>query len=288
MGKYVQPYVKSPLRYPGGKNRVAKYFLPFIPPHDEYREPFCGGGAMFFQKKLVPKNWLNDLHPGLYAFFKTLRDNYAGFAELCRAQDGHPRQLFDYWSVDRRDLMAKLGDENLCERAVQYYFLNRTVWGGRVVFDPRRKSRLYFSNAAGWNLLEKKLTKLKRVTDKLQNVTITCQGYENCLGDTTPETFIYADPPYYRESTGYVTDRLYDISFDIECHRKLAEMLRASNAKVMVSYDDCPEVRELYPGWRIETLRWAYCGRYAVSHRDKRTGRKERKAIGRELVIMNY
>ena len=58
----------------------------------------------------------------------------------------------------------------------------------------------------------------------------------------------------------------------------------------MVSYDDRSEVHDLYSRdcWRIIPLTWKYCGRYAVSKRDKAAGRKERKVSGRELVIVNY
>ncbi|MFH1732017.1 MAG: DNA adenine methylase [Planctomycetota bacterium] len=280
--------LKSPLRYPGGKTRVAKLFAPFFPRHTAYREIFAGGAALFFHKPRAKKNWLNDLHPGLYAFYVALRDHFDEFAKLCKEQDGDRRARFNYWAVERRDLMTARGSDRLLERAIQFYYLNRTVWGGRVVFDPRRKSRLYFSNPDGWNNLEKKLAHLEQISDKLQGATITCHSYEKCLAPATPDTFIYADPPYYRESTGHITDKLYDKSFGVECHRKLADALKATPAKVMVSYDDCPEVRKLYQSWRIEELQWKYCGTYAVTKDAKANGLKEKKVTGRELLILNY
>ncbi len=283
-----QAPLKSPLRYPGGKNRVAKLFAPYFPEHTDYREIFAGGAAVFFLKPLAKKNWLNDLHPGLYALFVTLRDNFDAFAALCRGQNGNLRTLFNHWAFDRRDLMEARQTDHLLERAVQYYFLNRTVWGGRVVFDPRRKSRLYFSNPGGWANLEKKLQHLRKISHKLQGVKITCRGYEKCLAGATPDTFIYADPPYYRESCGHITDKLYDKSFDIECHRHLAQALAVTPARVMVSYDDRPAVRSLYKGWRFIELQWKYCGRYAVTNVAKANGQKEKKVTGRELLILNY
>ena len=40
---------KSPLRYPGGKSRALKQILPLIPVNiSEFREPFVGGGSVFF------------------------------------------------------------------------------------------------------------------------------------------------------------------------------------------------------------------------------------------------
>ena len=281
--------LKSPLRYPGGKTRVARRFVPHFPDHTDYREIFAGGAAVFFHKPLARKNWLNDLHPGLYALYIALRDRFDEFGRLCTEQTGDRRELFDRWAADR-ELMQARNDDRIVERAVQYYYLNRTVWGGRVVFDERRKSRLYFSNPRGWDNLDKKLAHLRQVSAKLQGAKITCVDYARCLARVTPNTFIYADPPYYRESTGHITDKLYDKSFGVECHRKLAVALAGTKARVMVSYDDCPEVRALYSGkqWRLVKLEWKYCGRYAVTKEAKASGTKEKKPTGRELLILNY
>ena len=269
----------SPLRYPGGKSRVAKRFIPFFPPHDDYREIFAGGGGIFFHKFKAEGNWINDLHPGLYAFYVAVRDNFDEVAALCRAQQGDLRERFEYWKA-RRDLMTVEGDEHIVERAVQYYFINRTVWGGRVVYDPNRSSRLYFSNPDGWNNIDKKLTHLAKISLKLQGVKITCLDFAECLTDATSETFIYLDPPYYRDSVCSATDKLYDKSFYIPDHLRLALVLGGTPAKIMLSYDDCPEVRKLYKGWNFVELNWKYAGTHAVTNVDKANGVKEKKVTG--------
>jgi len=284
--------LRSPLRYPGGKSRVAKLLAPFIPPdHEEYREIFFGGGGLFFHKPKAPRNWINDLHPGLYAFWKTLRDAYPAFAALCREQDAsNLRATFQKW-IDRRDLMEARGDDALLERALQYYFINRTVWYGRVVYDPARRSRLYFSNPEGWGNLEKKLAHLKACSEKLQGVHITNLPFEACLADATPRTLIYADPPYYRDSLDHACSKLYDGHFTIEQHVLLRDLLALSSARVMVSYDATGDIRKLYRGnrgWRIHKLEWKYCGRRALTNHEREAKVKEAKVTGQELLIVNY
>ncbi|MFP4058219.1 MAG: DNA adenine methylase [Candidatus Brocadiia bacterium] len=281
----------SPLRYPGGKSRVARRLCRYIPPHRDYREPFVGGGAIFFRKPKARRSWLNDLHPGLYALWRTLRDQFDDFADLCRAQNADDLEAtFQYW-IDRRDLMTARGNDHLLERAVQFYFINRTVWSGRVVYDPARRSRLYFSNPRGWANLEKKLEHLRRCSRKLQRARITCLPFEKCLARATPETFVYADPPYYRDSLDTPTSKLYEGHFAIEQHHLLRDLLAQSPAQAMVSYDDRPEVRKLYPrddGWRVVQLSWTYCGRYAKTRAQRARNEKERKVAGSELLILNY
>jgi len=287
--------IPSPLRYPGGKSRVALRLLPYMPEgHAEYREPFIGGAGIFLRKPKAQRNWINDLHPGLYAFWRVLRDHFAEFATLCRAQPARDadelRATFQHW-IDRRDLMDARGEDALVERALQYYFINRTVWYGRVVYDPDRKSRLYFSNPDGWAKLEKKLKHLQRCSDKLQGVKITRKPFEACIADAPEDAFIYADPPYYRDSLDTPCSRLYEGHFAVEQHTRLRDLLAASPAKVLVSYDARDEVRELYSDrakWRIYELEWKYCGRRAMTNHERETQAKESKVTGQELLIVNY
>ena len=72
---------KSPLRYPGGKSRALKQILPHVPLNiSEFREPFVGGGSVFFAirnlfQDRINSYWINDLNYDLYCFWKEVRDN---------------------------------------------------------------------------------------------------------------------------------------------------------------------------------------------------------------------
>ncbi|MFM7883717.1 MAG: DNA adenine methylase, partial [Microcystis panniformis] len=73
--------IKSPLRYPGGKSRAIKQILPQIPVNiREYREPFFGGGSVFFAVKQlfgqqIKTYWINDLNYDLYCFWQCAQEN---------------------------------------------------------------------------------------------------------------------------------------------------------------------------------------------------------------------
>jgi len=281
--------LKSPLRYPGGKSKIVKKFLKYIPKHKEYREIFAGGASLFFSKQKTDINWINDTHPGLHAFYVSLRDNYDKFVEMCLNQKGSLRDTFNYW-VNRRDLMEIINEENIIERAVQFYFINRTVWGGRVVYDPRRKSRLYFSNPEGWNNIEQKIIRLKQISHKLKDVKISCINFNDCLENTNEDSFIYCDPPYFRDSICSPTDKLYDKTFTLKDHKLLANKLNNISAKIIISYDNCDYTYNLYNDkkWRFVELEWKYCGRHAVTKESKKNGVKEKKVLGKELLLLNY
>ncbi len=276
-------------RYPGGKQRKAKDFMEYVPEHNAYREPCAGAASLFFRKPKAAESWLNDPQPGLYAFYVALRDKPDQFIELCRRQEGDPEALFAYWA-GRRDLMVASADDRIVERGVQYYYLAKTSFNGRVIYDEKRKSRLNCTTPEGWDNLEKKLTHLARVAQKLQGVKITCLSFEQCLGDVTPDTFCYLDPPYVCQSTCSRSDRLYDPDFPLEAHDLLAALLSESKAKIMLSYDDSPEVRKLYDPriWRIVDVPVTCCGTYARTKEEREQGVKEKKARKRELLLMNY
>jgi DNA adenine methylase len=317
--------------------KATGMMLKYVPEHMDYIEAFAGGASMFFNKPMSARNWINDLHPGAYAFYIAVRDYYDEFAEICLNRQYHADRLvpvddprrtpdpkhpmyldtvsgevvsswtaalragkdyavkdagrqyleerFNYWK-NRTDLMNNASD--VVERAAQFYFLNRTVWGGRVVYDPARKSRLYFSNPEGWNNIEKKMEQLEEISEMLQWVKITCLPFEKCIIRGDDCTFMYLDPPYYRDSVCSNSDRLYDIPFAVSDHVRLKELVSCTDCKVMLSYEDREEVRRLYEGWNMVELGWTYSGRYAKTTEERANGTKEKKPMGRELLIMNY
>ena len=73
--------VTLPFRWAGGKYYALKKLQPFweCMEHDEYREPFLGGGAVFWAKPKVKHNWLNDIDEGLTRtldFIKTEKNRH--------------------------------------------------------------------------------------------------------------------------------------------------------------------------------------------------------------------
>ena len=58
--------MKTLLKYPGAKNRLASWIVSHIPPHKVYCEPFLGSGAVFLNKEPAYNEILNDLSDGMY------------------------------------------------------------------------------------------------------------------------------------------------------------------------------------------------------------------------------
>nr|ADR73000.1 M2.BsrBI [Geobacillus stearothermophilus] len=259
-------FVRSPLRYPGGKYYALKYIMPFLNcvPHDEYREPFLGGGNVFFAKKKSPINWLNDLESDLIELYKVIADS-----EL-------RSQLINMVSTEtasreRHEEIKNMVPNSTLEIAFRTYYLNRTSYSGIINKPAWGYAEGKSSPPQNWPKL------LEPAGKKLSNVKITCKDFEEVI-TAKPEgntVLMYLDPPYYHADQ----KRAYTKPFSIEDHLRLAKLLKETNYLFCLSYDDCPEIRQLYSWAEIYELSWLY---------NTANIKGQSRKLGRELIITNY
>jgi DNA adenine methylase len=244
------------LRYPGGKFHQRQRILRHAPPDfQEFREPFVGGGHVFFslQPGSVRRRWINDIDPDLIAVYRALRDRPADFIAACRALK------------PTRDLFEKfVAGDGAADPAVRYYFLNRTSWGGLS------SSTIHpcFCYPAGWAVVRG--DRLSEAARRLQGVEITAGDYTALLREPGQGVWVYCDAPYVQAGKD-----LYRHEFGPVDHTALSVDVRACKHKVLLSYDDDPLILHLYDGLTIYTVP-AY---YHMARQPE---------WGRELLIRNY
>jgi len=268
----VEPYkkatdaIKSPLRYPGGKFYALKHIMPYIVcvPHDEYREPFMGGGSVFFAKKKVKYNIINDLETEIIDLYRWIQD-----AERCE-------QLIEMLSREeatreRHAIIKELVAETEIEKVFKTYYLNRTSYSGII-------------NRPAWGYAEGKSSPpknwgnfLRTASKKLVDVEMFSLDFTEILNMPPKgrDVLVYLDPPYYHADQ----KRAYTKPFEIEDHIRVAHALRNTKYNFCLSYDDCPEIRELYSWANINDVSWLY-------NTDNKPG-QSRKAC-KEVIITNY
>lgn len=86
------------------------------------------------------------------------------------------------------------------------------------------------------------------------------------------DAFFYCDPPYF-ETEGH-----YAVVFRREDHARLRDTLSEAKGKWMVSYNDCPFIRDLYAGYSIT----------AVSRPNNLAQRYDGGCEYPEVIITNY
>jgi DNA adenine methylase len=105
----MQKIVKSPLRYPGGKSRAIGQIAAQIPANiGEFREPFVGGGSVFFAVRSLFGNRLryaiNDIQTDLIYFWKYARDDIQMLVEVVQT-------FYESYHENGRTLYSFLKDE---------------------------------------------------------------------------------------------------------------------------------------------------------------------------------
>ena len=275
----------SIFRYPGGKSKpnVQTIVLSHAPEHfSSYREPFVGGGGIFDAIPCGKERWINDKNVHLMAVYLALQNRPREFINLCRqimpAQPGEPEVRTAGGTVYPKRLYEffyQLRDNPNADLALRFFFINRTSYWGRVVLDGNRVKRTMFSNPAGWNIVN--TDQLERTAEHLKDAKITCGDYDQLFTAPGTDPWIYVDAPYVRDTLLPKSAKLYQHGFEMQDHRRLAEVSHRCPHKICLSYDDCPLIRELYRGMFIHPVTWKYCGTSLA-----------KKVEGQELLITNY
>lgn len=258
--------VKSPLRYPGGKFYALKHIMPYLTcvPHDEYREPFLGGGSVFFAKGKARINILNDLEADIIRFYRAITDSEMreALASLL-SQEVATRQ--------RHTEVKNMIPKTELEAVFKTFYLNRTSYCGII-------------NTPAWGYAEGKSAPpqnwgkfLYDVAPKLEGAELHSEDFESIISMPAQgsSVLMYLDPPYYHADQ----KRAYTKPFQESDHIRLAEALKKTPYLFCLSYDDCREIRQLYSWAYIYDVSWLY-------NTDNKCGQARKPC--KELIITNY
>jgi len=270
-------------RYPGSKAnpKALRQIKALFPASFQgYREPFVGGGAVYGTELPTTERWINDYNRPLIAVYEALKSRPGKLIELCReippaAPDEQMliKRSGARYPVRMVEKFEKFKMDDEMDPALRYLFLNRCAWNGRVILDRKRLSRTYFSNPAGWST--KLLDKLAEAAEIVAGTKITCSDFEELFNEPGEDVFVFADPPYVKDTELHTSGKLYEHGFTMDDHRRPHDCFRRCTHKVMITYDDHPTIRELYRKFEVHEASWTYMGR------------ADRK-LGRELIITNY
>lgn len=217
--------LRSPIGWFGGKGNMVAKLLPLLPQHEQYVEPFFGGGSVFFAKGPCPHETINDADDGVTGFFRVLRDRGEEF--IRRAQ------LTEYGEAlfrDCRDTWREEGDELL--RAWKWWVVARQSFSGRFG-ESQSHSRTQTSRGMAGEVSRylSCIDRLPLVVERLRGTQILCGDALRALRCCdTPDCFAYLDPPYVH-STRWDSQRRdgvprgYAHEMDDAAHAALVEYL---------------------------------------------------------------
>lgn len=249
----------SPLRYPGGKGKVANYMKLLFLRNNlvgyHYVEPYAGGASValsLLYEAYATHIHINDLNRSVYAFWcAVLTDTEA----LC-ARIADTAVTLDEW--ERQKAVQAAAEPDPLDLAFSTFFLNRTNRSGIIdggIIGGKNQTGAWKLDA---RFNRKDLTdRVKKVARHAGRITLTRCDAADYLRTVVPSlpanTFLYLDPPYFVKGQG-----LYQNAYAPEDHAEIAHEVIELERPWLVSYDAAPEIMDLYAGHTVLTYGLCY------------------------------
>ena len=250
----------SPLRYPGGKARLAAYLARLIAAQDprprEYAEPFAGGAGAalrLLETEEVHAIHLNDLSPAIAAFWRSVFGRTDEFAARIINQE----ITIDAWREAREVYLAP-DEASDFELGYATFLLNRFNRSGILEAGPigGMEQKGNWKIGARFNAAELagRVAYVGEYRNRVHLSQLDARDFVAHLERTAPDTLLYVDPPYLVQG-----ERLYLDSLSYTDHKELAAQLIASSLPWFLTYDADERITEdLYQGMR--------CIEFGISH----------------------
>lgn len=250
----------SPLRYPGGKARLSPYITQLIaaqrPRPHIYAEPFAGGAGAavtMLAQGVVDEIAINDLNPGVAAFWRAVFHDGPAFADLVRRRP----VTIKAWHQNREIYLNPDGRADL-ELGFATFFLNRCNRSGILTARPIGG----LDQTGNWLIdarfnrsdLAARIEYLGNFRHRVDVSQLDAIDFLAELESRGNEVLAYVDPPYLGQG-----DQLYLDKLSMDDHRALAKQLVSSQLRWFMTYDcDDRITDELYPNLR--------CAQFDISH----------------------
>ena len=252
--------INSFMSWIGGKKSSRDVIIPRFPLYyEKYIEVFGGGGWILFGKS--PGNdfeVFNDFNSNISNLYFCVRDKSAELIEKLRFVL-NSREDFDRIKhiVSEK---AEIGD---VQRAAEFYQLIRYSYASSCDSFGGKPHSMW----SNFPLIE-------QASRRLQKVIIENKDFEKLISAQDSEvSFFYCDPPYFSTESYYE-----NVGFTASDHERLRNSLKKISGKFLVSYNDCPEIRELYNGYEM----------YSYERLNNIRQRFDGGSMFGELLIANY
>lgn len=254
----------------------------------KYIEVFGGGGAVLFGKKESTFEVYNDFNGHLVNLFRVVKERPFEFLQELGIYNLNSRTEFGCLKLflnDERvpytylkenltildkmlpplekkqfiELYSKHAEDRDLQRAVNFYkLISYSFASGGSSWSAQKSTIIDVSD------------KVTRCSHRLRSVVIENKDFEQLFKQYDEENaFFYCDPPYYEAE-------YYEACFTEQDHRRLKNVLANIKGKFMLSYNDCPFIRELYKDF------------YMIGVERNNSISNKKGSVYKELIIGNY
>jgi DNA adenine methylase len=239
------------LKWAGGKWTIAPLLLSLFPADARsrmYREPFLGGGAIFFY--LAPKRAaLSDTLADLIITYEVVRTRVESLIDrLQELEKGHSEKQF--YAIRERFNTER--NAPALERAAWLVYLNKTCFNG-----------LFRTNQSGGFNVPIGRYKAPRIVDParlrlaaraLEGVSLKRAPFRDLLEVAEPGDFIYLDPPYVPLSRTANFAAYADASFGEADQADLASVFRELDRRGCLLALSNSDTELVYEGYSLTPI----------------------------------
>lgn len=251
----------SPLRYPGGKGRLAPFMKIIIEKTGHfggtYIEPFAGGAGIAIDlllNDIVSEIVINDFDKGIYSFWRAILTETERFIE-----DINNASLnISEWEHQHGVYLTQQNKYSY-ELGFATFYLNRTNRSGIIkggVIGGKKQSGKWTMEVR-FNK-EHLIERICEIAMRKHQIHLYNKDINSFLLNYAPKysdnTLIYFDPPYYEKGR-----ELYMNFLQHKDHVRIkSEIERLKKVDWVITYDDCPEILELYHDHICKRINWSY------------------------------
>ena len=233
--------MRTLLRYPGSKQRIAPWIISHMPKHHSYLEPYAGGIAVLLNKEPSRIETINDLDNDVVNLFRVIREKREELIE----------QVV-YTPYARAEYDASFAGGTDVDRAKNFLIRSGMGFGFRLCEKTGFKRDIYAREAAYavryWNDLPAVII---GVAQRLKMVQVENRpAVELIKSFNHSNVLIYADPPYVLSTR---SRKMYQHEMSDQDHIELLEALLLHTGPVMLSGYDNDIYNEYLAGWRKES-----------------------------------
>ena len=279
------------ISYIGGKARISKWIVPYIPRDIEtYVEPFSGMFWVFFKMdlnhypnlKTVVYNDFNGLNSNLFSCCKEYDRMWVEMSKYPCQQLGVEdtpttyEEMFNEYQKEVFHSGITITDDNKFEVAAKYVYVLTQIFSGS---KPETSSYMDYKGKYRCKVLifmdKLKDRKYRSHFDKI--TFVENMDFQEVIEKYDSEkTYFYVDPPYWKTENYYSNH-----DFDRNDHERLADSLKSISGKFSLSYYDFPILRVWFPKheyvWEMKEFAKAASAKSGV-----------KQNMGEELLVMNY
>lgn len=243
----------SPLRYPGGKGRIAPFLgdIASAQPRSlrHYVEPFAGGaGAALWllDRGKVDQITINDLNPGVAALWRSIfyqTDELASLIETTNVS-------LELWHEAHHLYLSKDSSSDL-KLGFATFILNRCnrsgILSARPIGGMHQLGKWKLDARYNRSDLASRVRYLGRLRSHVIVEELDALELISSLELCHDRHLLYIDPPYIDKGK-----QLYMSDMDQEAHIGLSRILRETPLSWVLTYDYNPEhIADLYAGNRM-------------------------------------